>query len=98
MVVTVFFATVAATRFPPDTGKCICCVEAVSRAANLATMRGSTIWFALAVAWGADCVLSLFHHNRLQAFLTALFATCFLAVGVAFRRRERSSKPFPQKK
>jgi hypothetical protein len=61
-------------------------------------MRGSIIWFALALAWGIDCVLALFHHNRLQAFLTALFAACFLAAGLAFRRRELGSKPFPIKK
>jgi hypothetical protein len=52
-------------------------------------MRGSVIWFALAVAWAADCLLALFHHNRLQAGLTAFFACCFLAVGLFFRKREQ---------
>ena len=52
-------------------------------------MRGSVIWFALAVAWAVDCLLALFHHNRLQAALTALFACCFLAVGLLLRKREQ---------
>jgi hypothetical protein len=52
-------------------------------------MRGSVIWFALAVAWAVDCLLFLFHHNRQQAGLTALFACCFLAVGLFFRKREQ---------
>jgi hypothetical protein len=52
-------------------------------------MRGSIIWFALAVAWGIDCLVSFSHHNRLQAGLTAFFAGCFLAVGLFFRNRER---------
>jgi hypothetical protein len=59
------------------------------RAANLATMRGSIIWFALAVAWGIDCLLALFHHNLLQAALTAFFACCFLAAGLVLRKREQ---------
>jgi hypothetical protein len=52
-------------------------------------MRGSVIWFALAIAWGLDCILALFRHNRLQGALTGFFACCFLAVGLAFRKRER---------
>jgi hypothetical protein len=52
-------------------------------------MRGSVIWFALAAAWGIDCLLAFFHHNRLQASLTAFFACCFLAVGLLFRKREQ---------
>ena len=52
-------------------------------------MRGSVIWFTLAVAWAVDCLLALFHHNRLQAGLTAFFACCFLAVGLLFRKREQ---------
>ncbi len=52
-------------------------------------MRGSVIWFVLAVAWGGDCVLAFLHHNRLQAALTAFFACCFFAVGFVFRKRER---------
>jgi hypothetical protein len=52
-------------------------------------MRGSVIWFALAVAWAVDCLLALFHHNRVQAGLTAFFACCFFVVGLFFRRRER---------
>jgi hypothetical protein len=59
------------------------------RAGNLATMRGSVIWFALAIAWGLDCVLALFHHNWVQGGLTGFFACCFFAVGLAFRKRER---------
>jgi hypothetical protein len=58
--------------------------------ANLAAMRRSVIWFVLAVAWGIDCALALFHHNRLQSALTALFACCFFAAGLAFRKRERN--------
>jgi hypothetical protein len=52
-------------------------------------MRGSVIWFVLAIAWAVDCLLAFFHHNRLQAGLTALFACCFLAVGLFFRNREQ---------
>jgi hypothetical protein len=52
-------------------------------------MRRSVIWFALAVAWGIDCLLSLVHHNRLQAALTAFFACCFLAAGLTLRKREQ---------
>jgi hypothetical protein len=52
-------------------------------------MRRSVIWFALAVAWGIDCLLALFHHNRLQAVLTAFFACCFLAAGLTLRKREQ---------
>jgi hypothetical protein len=52
-------------------------------------MRGSVIWFVLAVAWAGDCLLAYFHHNRVQAGLTALFACCFLTVGLIFRKRER---------
>jgi hypothetical protein len=52
-------------------------------------MRGSIIWFVLATAWGADCALAFFHHNRLQAGLTAFFACCFLAAGLILRKRER---------
>ena len=63
------------------------------RAANLPTMRRSVIWFALAVAWGIDCLLALFHHNRLQAVLTAFFACCFLAAGLALRKREQRTQP-----
>jgi hypothetical protein len=52
-------------------------------------MRGSVIWFALAVAWSVDCLLAFFHQNRVQAGLTALFAGCFFAAGLFFRKRER---------
>jgi hypothetical protein len=52
-------------------------------------MRGSTIWFALAVAWGFDCLLALIRHNPVQGALTAFFACCFLAAGLVFRKRER---------
>jgi hypothetical protein len=52
-------------------------------------MRGSVIWFALAAAWGVDCLLALFQHNRVQTALTAFSACCFFAVGLFFRRRER---------
>jgi len=52
-------------------------------------MRRSVIWFALAAAWGFDCVLAFFHHNRVQTALTGFFACCFLAAGLAFRKRER---------
>ena len=52
-------------------------------------MRGSIIWFVLAVAWGLDCVLAAVHHHRLQAGLTGFFACCFFATGLAFRKRER---------
>jgi hypothetical protein len=62
------------------------------RAANLATMRRSVIWFALAVGWGIDCLLSLFHHNRQQATLTAFFACCFLAAALILRKRENQRR------
>jgi uncharacterized membrane protein YhhN len=52
-------------------------------------MRRSVIWFVLAVAWAVDCLLAFFHHNRVQAGLTAFFASCFLAVGLFFRNREQ---------
>jgi hypothetical protein len=73
---------------PPDF------LEAISgklevKCSNLATMRGSVIWFVLAVAWGADCVLAFFHHNRVQGILTGCFACCFFAAGLGFRKRER---------
>jgi hypothetical protein len=55
-------------------------------------MRGSVIWFVLAVAWGVDCLLALFHHNRVQAGLTAFFACCFFVVGLFFRKREQKRK------
>jgi hypothetical protein len=58
-------------------------------------MRGSVIWFVLAVAWGVDCLLALFHHNRVQAGLTAFFACCFFVVGLFFRRRERKPQVPP---
>jgi hypothetical protein len=54
-------------------------------------MRRSTIWYLLAAAWAIDCVLSLLHHNRQQVLLTALFATVFLAAGIAFRAREQKN-------
>ena len=53
-------------------------------------MRGSVIWFALAAAWGLDCLLALIHHNPVQAALTGFFACCFLAAGLVFRKRERN--------
>jgi hypothetical protein len=59
-------------------------------------MRGSVIWFVLAVAWAVDCLLAFFHHNRVQAVLTALFACCFLVVGLLFRKRERKLIRKPQ--
>jgi hypothetical protein len=55
-------------------------------------MRGSVIWFVLAVAWALDGVLALFRHNRLQAGLTALFACCFLAAGLLYRKREQKRR------
>ena len=57
-------------------------------------MRRSVIWFVLAVAWAVDCLLAFFHHNRVQAGLTAFFASCFLAVGLFFRNREQK---FPRR-
>ncbi len=59
-------------------------------------MRRSAIWFLLAVAWAIDCVLAFFRHNRVQAGLTALFACCFLAVGLFYRNRERKIIRKPQ--
>jgi hypothetical protein len=55
-------------------------------------MRGSLIWFVLAVAWGVDCLLALFHDNRVQAGLTAFFGCCFFVVGLFFRKREQKRK------
>ena len=54
-------------------------------------MRRSLIWFLLALAWGLDCVLSISHRNWLQGSLTALFAGCFLVIGLYFRKRERTA-------
>ncbi len=54
-------------------------------------MRGSIIWFVLAVAWGLDGVLAAVHRNHLQAALTGFFACCFLAAGLTFRKRERKA-------
>jgi hypothetical protein len=54
-------------------------------------MRGSIIWFLLALAWGVDGVLAAVHRNHLQAALTAFFACCFLAAGLAFRKREQNA-------
>jgi hypothetical protein len=54
-------------------------------------MRGSVIWFALALGWGIDCLLALFHHNLLQGALTAFFACCFLAAGLFLRKREQKT-------
>jgi hypothetical protein len=59
-------------------------------------MRRSAIWFLLALAWAIDCVLAFFHHNWVQAGLTAFFACCFLAVGLLFRKRERNLTRRPQ--
>jgi hypothetical protein len=56
-------------------------------------MRRSMIWFAIAAAWGLDCVLALLHRNWVQAALTAFFALCFLAIGLLFRKRERRTPP-----
>jgi hypothetical protein len=53
-------------------------------------MRGSVIWFALAAAWGLDCLLALIRHNPVQSALTGFFACCFLAAGLIFRKREQS--------
>jgi hypothetical protein len=53
-------------------------------------MRGSVIWFALAAAWGLDCLLALIRHNLVQSALTAFFACCFLAAGLVFRKREQA--------
>ena len=52
-------------------------------------MRRSVIWFLLAVGWGIDCALALFHHNRLQSALTGFFACCFLVAGLFLRKREQ---------
>jgi hypothetical protein len=52
-------------------------------------MRGSVIWFALAAAWGLDCLLALIRHNPTQGALTGFFACCFFATGLLFRKRER---------
>jgi hypothetical protein len=52
-------------------------------------MRGSVIWFVLAAAWAFDSVLALFRHSFLQAGLAGLFACCFLAAGLFFRKREQ---------
>ena len=57
-------------------------------------MRGSVIWFALAAAWGLDCGLAFFHHNRVQAALTGFFACCFFAAGLGFRKREQASRRY----
>ena len=53
-------------------------------------MRGSIIWFVLALAWGVDGILAAVHRNHLQAVLTAFFACCFLAAGLVFRKREQA--------
>jgi hypothetical protein len=58
-------------------------------------MRGSLIWFALAAAWGLDCLLALIRHNPVQGALTAFFACCFLAAGLFFRKREQA---YPRRK
>jgi hypothetical protein len=60
------------------------------KCSNLGIMRGSTIWFALAVAWSLDALLAAFRHNLVQGVLTGFFACCFFAVGLYFRKRERS--------
>jgi hypothetical protein len=52
-------------------------------------MRRSVIWFVLAGAWSFDGILALFRRNFLQAGLACLFACCFLAAGLFFRKREQ---------
>jgi hypothetical protein len=59
---------------------------------NLDAMRRSVIWFALAAAWGLDSGLAFFHNNSLQGALTGFFACCFLAAGLAFRKREQAAR------
>src|ERR1700744_1361316 len=56
------------------------------QAVNLASMRGSVIWFVVASAWVLDSILAFFRHNRSQAGLTLFFAACFLVIGLIFRK------------
>jgi hypothetical protein len=61
-------------------------------------MRRSHIWFALAAAWALDFLLAQYHHNRVQAVLTAFFGCCFLGAGWAYRKQEQKiarRKPTP---
>jgi len=58
-------------------------------------MRGSVIWFALAAAWGLDCLLALIRHNHVQSALAGFFACCFFATGLVFRKREQA---YPRRK
>ncbi len=76
MVVTVLLVTEVA-------------MQGVYQADNLATMRGSVIWFALAAAWAFDSTLALFRHNRQQSALAGFFACCFFAAALLLRKREK---------
>ena len=42
-------------------------------------MRGSIIWFVLALAWGVDGVLAAVHRNHLQAVAHRLFRLLLLS-------------------
>jgi hypothetical protein len=56
------------------------------------SMRRSVIWFVLSACWGLDCILAAFHHNAVQAALTAFFALCFLGIGLFFQNRDRRGR------
>jgi hypothetical protein len=57
-------------------------------------MRRSTLWFALAVAWGVLLLLNLLrHHFDRNALVMAVAVTVFAALGVFFRRREAKQQP-----
>jgi hypothetical protein len=55
-------------------------------------MRGSIVWFVVALAWGVDAVLCVVRHNVPQSGLTALFAGCFFVVGLVFRKKEQKAR------
>jgi hypothetical protein len=55
-------------------------------------MRGSIIWFLLAIFWGLDSGLAIYRHNTVQTGLTAFFACCFLVVGLLLRRKEQKQR------
>ncbi|QNI31058.1 hypothetical protein H7849_18400 [Alloacidobacterium dinghuense] len=55
----------------------------------LRRMRRSTVWFFIASLWFVAAIITGLHQGWQRAWLQAVIAIAFLAVGLRFHRKEQ---------
>lgn len=60
--------------------------------------RRSTLWFVLAAAWFVLFVLNILRHRDANTVVIGIAVAAFVAIGLAYRRRDAKATRQPKTK